>query len=260
METSIRHINCRYPHPAAPTEFEVLWLDDGFTSVVRSNTLPPVVRCVKVSGADITVRGVRSFGDVVLPCTVVENHTDPPRRSGKCALSDCFHGLQVGMYMWGRKGSMTDLATTTDETLKLAEIDRTRMVFEEGDILACVTANEMGTIFCFNVNGEEIKDWGFRKPARMRDLKNYYAFCGILSADRAKYTTHCVWNVQRNTPVGPPYDRRIAKFVDLDFAPTEDDLFPCEAPIMCRVDSRMPIVICPEDERQAEGGRLQLAQ
>lgn len=240
MKATRRHINWRSPHPTLPEEFDVLLMDDGFISVTPARAIPEDVYFVDVSGDDTTIAGIRSFGDVVVPSAFLESMAlGPARQSSRLALSDCFRGLNLGMFMWGKKSTIKDVMAETTESA----CDQTKIVLNEGDVLACVAADAYGKIYCFDEAGNEIVGWTFMNRGRLHDLKNYYAFCGVLSADKSKFTVHCEWNIPHNMPVGPPYDRRIAGFIGLDFAPPALDWTSCKEPIMVRFDGKMPMVI-----------------
>ena len=246
MRTTRRRIDCRYPHPVLPDDFDVLHMDDGFISVTRRGAIPNDVFFVDVSGADTNVAGIRSFGDVVVPSASQRpGKADAPRESPRWALSDCFRGLNLCMFMWGEKRTMAEVVSMAGDP-DVLECDQTKIDMREGDVLSCVTADADGRIICFDHAGNEIRNWTFPKPANLHDMRNYYAFCGVLTADRTRFTTHCVWNIQYNAPVGPPYDRRMARFAGLDFAPTAADWISSDKPIMVRFDHYMPMVVVPE--------------
>ncbi len=242
MEVTRRRIDCCVPHPTLPTEFDVLRMDDGFVSVVPSGSITKDVYYVDVSGNDTLIAGIRSFGDVVVPSAAqVPGWVGPERQSSRWTLSDCFHGLNLGMFLWGKGCTAEEVMAEADSGV--AHSDQTKLELKDGDVLACVTADPEGRTHCFDEAGNEIHVSSIMNPRKLHGLRHYYAFCGVLSTDRSKFTVHCIWNTMCNIPVGPPYDRRIAKYVGLDFAPTAADWLSCEEPIMVRLDGRMPLVI-----------------
>ena len=232
---SVRRILGRYMRG----DIDVLTMDDGFTSVVPEGSVPETARFVRVSGRDVDIAGIRSLGDVVEPLTG-QQEVGPERTNVGMTMGDCFHGHQLSFYMWGQKGSMGDVPTDGKES------DQTQIVMNPGDVLACITADrDAGLPYCFDHGGKRIDGLKLLSKTGVGQLRNYYTFCGVLSADRTKFTAHCIWNNMNDIPVGPPYDRRMAKFVGIDFAPTCDSLAVSDYPIMVRVDGRMPIVIDP---------------
>ena len=232
---SIRRINYRLVHPMDHS-LEVLFMDDDFTSVVPRGSLPDGVSTVKVSGKDVDIGGIRSLGDVVEPLTGAK--ISEKRQCVGMTIGDCFHGQQLSFYMWGRKGSIGD-----PQMVYGSESDQTELVLNPGDRLACVTGDrDFGFIYSFDAAGNRIENAS--NLPKIGILRNYYTFCGILSADK-KFTAHCIWNNLNNVPVGPPYDRRMAKFVGIDFAPTCDTWAASGHEIMVRVDGNMPIVMDP---------------
>ena len=238
-DSCVRMINCICAHPQMPG-YEIILMDDGFTSVVRAKSVPLGTKYVRVSGDDLMLSGVRSYGNVVTPITDANTDgllVDRPRTSHKVTLSDCFHGLHSTLFMWGTKG------TEANVPIGGADIDRTEIVFNCGDRLACFTADWNGTPHFFDSYGSEIDHRMANAWKQIYTLKNYYCFCGVMSADRTHFTAHCIWNTNGN-PVGPPCDRRIAEFVGIDFAPSVPAVSaePGKT-FMVRVDTHIPIVI-----------------
>jgi hypothetical protein len=217
-------------------KLEVLIMDDGYTSVVAKGTVPADATFVEVSGVDKDVYGVRSYGDVV--CPVGSFTVSKSRVSDKMALSDCFRGIHGSLFMWGRRGTYKDV-----HALGGIYIDQTSIDLEEGERLACVTADKFGRLHVFLDDGMEVKNPKCAKISQLCTLENYYTFCGVLSANGSKFTAHCVWNSNQCCPVGPPFDRRIAEFVHIDFAPVGPVFDKPPRYVMVRVDNNLPIVI-----------------
>ena len=238
---SVRRVVWRKPHPKA-IEYEILLLDDGLVTVLGCGVLPSETNVVVVSGDDCEISGVKSHGDLLEPAPPGSNMVSRSRSAGnRFTLSDCFRGMHSKLYLWGKRATRAqalEAATRADHS------DATRIYVEEGEQLACVTANEGGTrCFCYSPNGEEIRgvDLGgaFRRVA---GLRNFYAFCGVLSVDRRTLTVHTIWNCSNGRSVGPPFDRRIATHVGLDFAPSLCT-WPPSGVIMVRSDWKMPLVV-----------------
>lgn len=262
---SKRLIRARYPHPRAPHLYHILRLDDDFTSVVHANA--PFPESVVVKGKDVMIAGVRSFGNIIAPG--YHQFPDKPRVSDVFSFSDIFGGLQESFYMWGRRA-------TLNECYKLAMIDDppsadTKMSYQDllkkynGDFLAwkldagmadvteldikrrerlcCVVYNpHEKKVQCYDHLGTLIDGCTFT-TTKLCDLGTYYAFCGVLSEDKTKFTVHCVWNSIRHRSLGPPYDRYAAEYAGLVFAPSLNPKdWPTKKRTMWRIAEFVPII------------------
>lgn len=236
MEPTLRCIVKRFPHPRMPEGMEVLVMDDGYTSVVPLGQVPPSAdgMVVRVSGADVDIGGIHSYGAEVRPVHH-DGMVGPQRQCEKLTLSDCFRGTHLGLFLWGELGPVPAYGDH--------DFDMTYIELKDGDRAACVTADRAGMTHVFLDDGTEVTEYTCVGRTQLHSLRDYYAFCGVLSADGAEFTTHMVWSIRQMMPVGPPFDRRMADYARIQFAPTSSYITGAPGYMMVRHQSDTPMLV-----------------